>query len=162
MEEKKNKKTFTPEQSFVKICRWCAFQERSQQEVRDKLYDYGLYQSEVEQIISRVITEGFLNEERFAIAFAGGKFRQLGWGREKIKIALKQKRVSDYCIKKALNQISDDDYLKMICKVLKKRESEEKEKASFRRKYKLANYLVSRGFESDMVWSVLKGDDVMD
>jgi len=162
MEENKKKRTYTPDQSFVKICRWCAFQERSQQEVRDKLYEYGLHQNDVEQIISRVITEGFLNEERFAIAFAGGKFRQLGWGKEKIKIALKQKRVSDYCIKKALSQINDNDYFNMMKKVLKKREPEEKERDLFKRNYKLANYLVSRGFESDLVWSLIKDADFAD
>lgn len=155
MEEEVKKKFISPEQAFVKITRWCAYQERSQQEVRDKLYDYGLHKTQVELIISNCVTEGFLNEERFAIAFAGGKFRILGWGKVKIKIALKQKKVSDYCIRKALLQIDDRTYLQKLQQVLKKRSKEVKEKNDFKRKYKLAQYAISRGFESDIVRDVL-------
>lgn len=155
MEEQLKKKYISPEQAFIKITRWCAYQERSQQEVRDKLYDYGLYKTQVEQIISNCVTEGFLNEERFAIAFAGGKFRILGWGKVKIKIALKQKQVSDYCIRKALQQIDDRAYLQKLQQVLKKRSKEVKEKDDFKRKYKLAQYAISRGFESDLVRDAL-------
>jgi regulatory protein len=159
MEEEKKKKFYTPEQAWLKACKWCAFQERNQQEVRDKLYDYGLHQQQVEELISRLITEGFLNEERFAIAFAGGKFRVLGWGREKIKLALKHKKVSEYCIRKALQQIDDRSYTKRLEQVLAKRSREEKEKTPFKRKYKLAQYAISRGFEPELVWDVLKGED---
>ena len=98
----KRKKNYTPEIAWLKIARWCAYQERSHQEVRDTLYEYGLYSKDVELLISRLIGDNFLNEERFAVAFAGGKFRQLGWGKIKIKYELQQKRVSTYCIKKAL------------------------------------------------------------
>ncbi len=152
----KRKKNYTPETAWLKIARWCAYQERSQQEVRDKLYEYGLYSKDVELLISRLIGDNFLNEERFAIAFAGGKFRQLGWGRIKIKAALKQKKVSDYCMRKGLSCISEKDYLSMLEKVIAKREREEKEKNPMKRMYKLAQYAISRGYESDLVWEILK------
>ncbi len=155
MDEKVKKKYISQEQAQVKIARWCAYQERSQQEVRDKLYDYGLHKAQVEMLLSSLITDGFLNEERFAIAFAGGKFRILGWGKVKIKLALKQKKVSDYCIRKAIQQIDDNAYLKKLNQVVQKRSKEEKEKDPFKRNYKLAQYAISRGFESDLVGDVI-------
>lgn len=96
----KSKKYISNTEAYTKITKWCAYQERAQQEVRDKLYDFGLNKEEVEQLLTRIISEGFVNEERFAISFANGKLNQLGWGRVKISYALKAKRVSDYCIKK--------------------------------------------------------------
>jgi len=155
-EEVKFKKKYTPEIAFQKIAKWCAYQERSQQEARDKLYDYGLYSKDVELLISRLITDNFLNEERFAIAFAGGKFRQLGWGRIKIKAAMKQKKVSEYCMKKGLCSIAEGDYQKKLLKVIEKRQKEEKEKNKAKRNYKLAQYAMSRGYEPDLVWDCLK------
>jgi regulatory protein len=154
-EETNTKKKYSPEQAWGKALKWCAYQERSQQDVRDKLYEYGLHERQVEELISRLIQEGFLNEERFAIAFAGGKFRILGWGKVKIKLALKQKRVSDYCIKKALSQIDDKAYIEKLKKVVLKRSKEIKEKDTFKRNYKLAQYALSRGFEQDIVWSIV-------
>lgn len=75
------------------------------------MFSFGLYKTEVETLIVQLIEENYLNEERFAIAYAGGKFRIKLWGRQKIKYALKQKQVSDYCIKKALMAIDNDEYL---------------------------------------------------
>ena len=159
MNEEQHRKSYSAEIAFQKICKWCAYQERSQQEVRDKLYDYGLHRNEVEPMISRLITENFLNEERFAVAFAGGKFRQLGWGRTKIKLALKQKKVSDYCIRKALAAIDDKAYSKKLEQIIHRRSKEEKEKNPVRRNYKLAQYAISRGFEPDLVWDLLRNND---
>lgn len=157
-----HKKIYSAEIAWQKICKWCAFQERSQQDVRDKLYDYGLHSKDVEQLISRLILENFLNEERFAITFAGGKFRQLGWGKVKIKLALKQKKVSEYCIRKALSVINATDYTKQLEKVIAKRNREEKEKHPLKRKHKIAQYAISRGFESDIVWDLLKEWDLLE
>lgn len=151
-----HRKKYSADIAWQKICKWCAFQERSQQEVRDKLYDYGLVSGELEAMIARLISENFLNEERFAIAFAGGKFRQLAWGRVKIKMALKQKKVSEYCIRKALASISSADYRKQLEQVLAKRGREEKEKNTIKRNFKLAQYAISRGFEPEFVWAILK------
>ena len=100
--------------AFAKAEHYCAYQERSQQEVRDKLYEWGLYPSVIENIIVQLIAGNFLNEERFALAYATGKFRQKGWGKIKIKQGLKFKRVSDPLIKKALKSINEDDYWQML------------------------------------------------
>jgi regulatory protein len=80
------------EQAIQRIRHYCAYQERAQQEVRDKLYELGMTMGEVEEIMSDLIAENFLNEERFATQFAGGHFRIKGWGRVKIQHALQQKR----------------------------------------------------------------------
>ena len=139
-----------------KIKKYCAYQERSQQEVRDKLYTLGLHRREVEQIISQLVTENYLNEERFAIAYAGGKFRMKQWGKNKIKAALKQKKVSDYCIRKALNEINDKDYRKALDKLISEKIKAVKDENPLKKKYKVAQYIISRGFEAELVWEKLK------
>ena len=157
--EEQQKKKYSPEAALLKMQNWCAYQERSQQEARDKLYEYGLWPEAVESIIADLITQNFLNEERFAIAFAGGKFRIKKWGRVKIKIALKQKRVSDYCIKKALQEIDESEYMKVLEQVIAKKSRELQEKNPIKRKYKLLQYAYSRGFEQDLILDVMKDSE---
>lgn len=140
------------------IRKYCAYQERSQQEVRDKLYSLGLHRSEVEQIISMLITENFLNEERFAIAYARGKFRMKQWGRNKIKTSLKQKEISDYCIRKALHEINEKIYLKTLGKLISEKGKSVKEQNPLKKKYKIAQYAIGRGFEAELVWDLLKNE----
>lgn len=135
-----------------KARKYCTYQERSQQEVRDKLYEWGLHRNDVEQGIAQLVSENYLNEQRFAIAYAGGKFRMKGWGRIKIKLALKQKKVSDYCIRKALEEISSRDYHNTLNKILSAKNKEVKEKNPLKKRYKVAQYAISRGFEPEMVW----------
>ena len=96
------KKHLTKEQALQKLRQYCAYQERSHSEVVQKLWDLGVYRSEHDEIISTLIEENYLNEERFAIQFAGGKFRMKSWGRKRIYYALKEKKVSEYNIKKAM------------------------------------------------------------
>jgi regulatory protein len=159
--EEKNKKKLNVGQATLKAESYCAYQERSQQEVRDKLYEWGLWPDAVENIIAELITKNFLNEERFAKAFAGGKFRMQKWGRMKIKIALKQKRVSDYCIKKGLQEIDEDDYLKTLRGILEKKSTQLAEKNPIRKKYKLIQYAAAKGYEQDLIMDTLKemGED---
>ena len=142
---------FTPEQSLPKIKQYCAYQERCHAEVRDKLYSFRLNKKEVEAIISILITENYLNEERFAIQFSGGKFRMKHWGKNKIKQALKYKQVSDYCIKKALKEIDNKEYEKTFQKLAaQKLITLKSEKNIFIKKRKLQDYLLQKGFESDL------------
>lgn len=134
---------------------WCAYQERSQQETRDKLYEHKLHPNDVEQIIAQLISENFLNEERYALAFAGGKFRIKKWGKQKIKAELRMRKVSDYCINKALKQISDNDYLRTLESVIAKKLKQVKEPNKIRRHYKILQYAASRGYEKDLIVDVL-------
>ncbi len=149
------KKRLSPEQALLRIRKYCAYQERSQQEVRNKLFQWGLYSDDVESMIVDLIGDNFIKEERFASAFTGGKFRQKKWGKVKIKMALKQKKVSEPLIKKALSEIEEKDYLKTLKAVIKTRAKMEKETNAYKRKYKLAAYAIQRGFEPELVWSVI-------
>ena len=148
--------TFTPDQALPKIKQFCAYQERCHSEVRDKLYSFGLHKSEVEEIISKLITENYLNEERFAIHFAGGKFRMKQWGKVKIKNALKYKQVSDYCIRKALKEIDSSEYQKTFQKLVQQKLKRVKsEKNIFIKKRKLQDFLLQKGFETEIVRQAL-------
>lgn len=149
---------YTPQQALAKIQDWCAYQERCQQEVRDKLYSYGLKTGEVEDIIARLISDNFLNEERFARAYAGGKFRIRKWGRIKIKVALKGKRVSDYCIRKGLAEIDGHDYRKTLEKLLADKARALTEKNPVRRKYKLLQYASGKGYEQELIMQILNDE----
>ena len=154
-ENVKRKKNCTPHEALVKAESWCAYQERCQQEVRDKLYSWGLHENDVENLIAELITKNFLDEERFAKAYAGGKFRIKKWGRVKIRLELKRRKLSDYCIKKGLAEIDEDEYLKTLVKVMQGKMNSTKEKNPMKKKYKVMNYLLSRGFENDLVREVI-------
>lgn len=156
MDQPKPNKITDEKVGLAKAENYCAYQERSQQEVRDKLYEWGLYPNQVENIITRLIENNFLNEARFAVAYATGKFRQKGWGKIKIKQGLKLKKVSEPLIKKALNSIDGDDYLQMLNRIIEKKSATITEKVAYKRRYKLQQYAMSRGFEGDLVSDVLK------
>lgn len=103
------KKYLTPEQAYPKIKHFCGYRERCHSEVKEKLYGMGLSRKDADILLSRLIEENFLNEERFAVLFAGGHFRQKKWGKQKIVYALRQKKVSEPNIKKALKEMSGED-----------------------------------------------------
>lgn len=155
MEIKLKKKTFTPEQAFSKAMSWCAYQERCHKEVKSKLYEWGLHKKEVEEIISRLIVDGFLNEERFAIAFAGGKFRIKHWGKLKITNELEFRNISPYCIRKAMLEIPDDEYRNTIKKYISDKQNEIQESDNYKKRYKIASYIISKGFEPELIWEIL-------
>lgn len=158
--EAPKRKPLSPEKAHAKAQSYCAYQERSQQEVRDKLYDWGLHSAQVEQLISTLIQDNFLNEERFALAFAQGKLRIKGWGRIKIKQALKFKRVSDKLIQKALKSLDYDEYEQKLMDICAKKERLLTEKDALKRRYKLQQFLLSRGFETDLIAEVLKNKNL--
>ena len=151
-------KVHTLSTALDKARKFCAYQERSQQEVRDKLYDLGLHKNEVEQGISQLIGEGFINEERFAQIFAGGKFRMKQWGKVKITLELQKKKISPYCIRKALEAIDERDYRHTLEEVIRKKKRELKGGTSLKNSYALARFAISRGFEPPLVWEILKKD----
>lgn len=145
------KKQLTSAQAKLKIAAYCAYQERCQQEVRDKLYTYGLHMEEVENLISYMIEEGFLNEERFAIAFVGGKFRIKKWGKNKILQELKLRRISPNCIKSGMKEIDPEEYGKTLQGLVEKKWESLSDKDDFVRTQKVTRYLMSRGYELDLI-----------
>lgn len=158
MEEQTKTLTFTA--AKAKAMHYCAYQERSQQEVRDKLYAWGLHREEVENLLTELILENFLNEERFAIAYAGGKHRVNKWGRHKIKQGLKLKAVSDPLIRTALNSLDETEYQQNLQELLDKKAASLRETHPYKRRQKLVNYVLSKGYESDLIFETLNDKDL--
>ena len=151
MNHKVSQIKLSPEVVQQKIMSWCAYQERSHNEVRHKLVEFGMNAEEIESILANLIADNFLNEERFALALASGKFRIKHWGKIKIKAELKKHKVSEYCINKALNSIDKEEYTRVIEKVIEKKAKMIKGNDAQKKFYLVLNYLISRGFESDLV-----------
>jgi regulatory protein len=160
MDSPKKIKITNEKVALAKAEHFCAYQERAQQEVRDKLYDWGLWPDAVENIIIKLIGENFLNEERFAKAYVQGKFKQKGWGRIKIKQGLKIKKIPEKLLQKALLTIDGDEYFETLTNILSKKAALLTEKIPFKRRYKLQQYALSRGFESDLITDVLKNSEL--
>ena len=149
------KKYLTKEQALQKLRQYCAYQERSHHEVVQKLWDLGVRKSEHDEIVSSLIEDDYLNEERFAIQFAGGKFRMKDWGHKKIYYGLKEKGVSTYNINKALKSIPDDAYHNTLDKLAEKKYALLKGEQYLVRKKKTADYLLQKGFEPDLITSAV-------
>jgi len=155
-QESRTRKRFSPTEALAKIQRYCAYQERSHKEVKTKLYDYGLYENQVDEIISQLITDGFLNEERFAKAFAGGKFRVKKWGKLKIKNELEFLGLTKNCIQRGLKEIEANDYAKTMKALIQKKSLEVKEQNLYKKRDKVARFAIGKGYEPEMVWEYLK------
>ena len=160
MDEPKKNRITDEKTALTKAEHFCAYQERSQQEVRTKLYDLGMYPTGVESVISQLITGNFINEERFARAYVQGKFNIKAWGRIKIKQGLKLKKVPDKLINKALQTIDGDAYSSALQKLIEKKQAQITEKDPFKRRYKLIQHAMSRGYESDLINDVLKASEL--
>jgi regulatory protein len=147
--------SLNPEQAFAKAKHYCAYQERSHIEVKEKLYSFKLKKVEVEELLSRLIEEGYLNEERFAKLFVGGKFRLKKWGRVKIMYELKQKRISPYNIKKAMQEIDENEYRAALEKVISGKWNLLKNEQHLIRQYKTQQYALQKGYEPSLIQQVL-------
>jgi len=144
------------EQAEQKIKHYCAYQERSHFEVREKLYTLGLHKMQVETLLTKLITENYLDEERFAASFARGKFNLKQWGRIKIKYALKLKKVSDYNIKTALKQIDEADYLTVLQKLATEKWALLKGEHYITRQAKTTAFLMQKGFEPQLAQQAVR------
>lgn len=145
------KKHLTKEQALQKLKQYCAYQERSHSEVQQKLWDLGVWRQEHDGIIAALIEEDYLNEERFAVAFVGGKFRMKDWGRKKIYYALKEKKVSEYIIKRAMKEIPDEAYSNVVQELAEKKYALLKNEQYMVRKKKTMDYLLQKGYEHELV-----------
>lgn len=144
-------KTYTKEQALQKIKQYCAYQERSHFEAKEKLYSFGLHKTDVELLLSNLIEEDYLNEERYATLFAGGHFRSKKWGRIKINAALQQKRVSAYNIRKGLTVIEETAYRKCLLQLASAKWKSIKSEQWINRMAKTTNYLLQKGYESNLI-----------
>ena len=142
-----------------KAASFCAYQERTQQEVRQRLKDWTVWGDDAEEIIAWLISENYINEERFAKIFAGSKFRVKKWGRKKILFELKARGLSAYCIKMGMAEIENDDYTATLQDLLIKKSKELVGKNPALMKQKLAYFAMSKGYETDAIWEVIRALD---
>ena len=149
------KKYHTREQALQKLQRYCAYQDRCHAEVRTKLLSLGIYGDDLEEIIVELIGENYLNEERFARSYARGKFRFKCWGRIRITQELKSRRISDYLIRKALEEIDETEYRQALYDLLDKKLALISADNDFEKKQKLAGYAQRRGFEGELIWETV-------
>ncbi len=145
-----------PEWALNRLRNYCAYQERCIMDVKIKLEEFHLHDNLNEAIINKLIEENYLDEERYARIFAGGKFRINKWGKNKIYHALEQKKVPELYILEGLNEIEDEEYLSTLRMIINQKRTQLKESDLSQRNKKLANFAIARGFEQNLVWNVLK------
>ena len=151
-----NKRVYKISEAKERIKNYCALQDRCQWDVRQKLSEWRLLENTKNIIIIELINDSFIDEERYARSFCRGKFRIKKWGRRKIEFELKKKNISSVCIKKGMEEIEMDEYLKELENQAEKKNNLIKDKNHFKRKSKLAKYLINRGFENNLVWEKIK------
>ena len=148
-------KYYSYDAALDKMQKYCAMQERCQSEIRSKLIEIKIYGEDLESIIAELITDNFLSEERYAKAFVRGKFRMNQWGKTKIKQALQLKKISPYCIKKGMEEITDEAYIETLKELLEKKKNILRETDSFQRNQKLLQYAIGKGFENELIQKFL-------
>jgi regulatory protein len=135
---------------------YCAYQERSEQEVKIKLWAFKISDTNKKQILAELKLLGFINEERFARAFTLGKFRINKWGKNKIRFALKQKGVSDKIIEKSLAEIDDAVYKLSMEKLVRTKIRSVKDEDKYKTMSKLVSHLISKGYETSLAWDCVR------
>ncbi|SHG72931.1 regulatory protein RecX [Winogradskyella jejuensis] len=148
-------KTYSVDEAQKLLENYCAYQERCHKEVKDKLLKMRMIPEAIDQIMVHLIANNYLNEERFAKAFARGKFRIKKWGKNRIIRELKFREISNYSIDSALKEIDLDDYYQTLHELTEKRIAQVKETNIYKKKKKVADYLLYRGWESNLVYEKL-------
>ncbi|MCT4699325.1 regulatory protein RecX [Tenacibaculum haliotis] len=151
-----DKKVFTVDEVKRKMEHYCAYQDRCHKEVENKLREYSIIPEAREIILLSLLKDNFLNEERFSKSFARGKFRIKKWGKQRIVRELRFRNISEYNIKTALKEINEEDYITTLYSLVNKKNKLVTETNLFKRKKKIADYLLYRGFESSLVYEALK------
>ena len=148
-------KLFSFSQIMEKIKRYCAYQERCKQDVRCKLKEWAVDRDKTEDVVNQLVSEGYVDEERFAVVFVRGKFNIKSWGTQKITAELKRRNISDFCIKQALNEIDKKLYSEKLTKLGHKWLNEHKQDSVLIQKQKIFRYLFSKGYEQQDIWGFI-------
>ena len=151
-----NKKSFTVDEFQKKMEHYCVYQDRCHQEVERKMGEYQLIPEAQEKILLHLMQHNFLNEERFSKSFARGKFRIKNWGKQRIVRELNFRKISSYNIKTALKEINEEDYLQTIYRITENKNNNISEKNIHKRKKKLTDFLLRKGFEYDLIFKTVK------
>ena len=149
----RNKKYISVDEALIKLQAYCVYQDRCHEEVKTKLISLGIYGDSIEQIMARLIEDNFLNEERFACSYARGKFRFKQWGRIRIKQELQMRRISEYCVRKAMNEIENEAYQATILQLFERKRNSTNPPDN---DIELVQSVLRKGFEADIVWQTLK------
>ncbi len=148
-----NHKAFSLEEAIKAMEHYCAYQERCHREVSDKLKSMNMIPQAIDTIMVHLIERDFLNETRFAMSFTRGKFRTKKWGRIRIKSELSKRNISNFNIKKGLEEIDSQDYFNVFHILAEKKwASLSSETNILKKKRKLADYLLYRGWEHQLVY----------
>jgi len=145
------KKNLTKEQALQKLRHYCRYQERCCSEVKNKLFELGVNKTEHDKMVTGLIEENYLNEERFALAFALGRFTMRKWGRRKIHYELKERKVSEEAIQKSLKQIDEELYVRSLQRLAEEKYASLRDEPYLVRKKKTIDYMAQKGFETDLV-----------
>lgn len=140
----------------LKLEYYCSYQERCHQETVQKCYDLGMKSDEIDTIIVHLLQNNFLNEERFARSFARGKYRIKSWGKVRIINELKFRQVSAPNIKLALTEIPEEEYEETFDKLAERHWHSLTERKGQKKNKKFCDYLLRRGWESNLVYDKLK------
>jgi len=151
-----NKRIYDLSIATDRIKRYCSVQDRCQWDVIKKMNEWSLGKKTKNHLLEILITENYVNEERFSQSFCRGKFKIKNWGKRKISNELKQKKIPNICIDKGMKEIKEDEYLKVLEKLFIQKKDTVNDKNHFVRKTKIANFLIQRGFESFLVWEKMK------
>lgn len=154
MKPQSTHKTYTVKEATIKLMQFCAYRDRSHKEVEEKLKELRMIPEACEQIIIKLMQENFLNEERFARSFVRGKFRIKKWGRIRIKQELKLREISQPIVKLALSEIKEQDYVASLYELAEKKLHLLREPDTFKKRKKLTDYLLRKGYESHLVFEV--------
>lgn len=152
----KTNTAYSLQEATKKLEHYCSYQERCHKEVVAKLKEMGMIPIAIDEIVGYLIQENFLNEERFSRSFARGKFNIKKWGRNRIVSELKQRGITKYNINLALQELAEESYHETLESLAQKRLGQIKETDTFKRRKKLADYLLYRGWESPLVYEITK------
>ena len=150
------KKILTLLEAQKKMEHYCAYQERCHKEVVKKLKELGMIPISIDTIVSKLVEDNYLNETRFAQSYARGKFRIKKWGKIRIRRELKARDLSDYNIKKGLEEIPDLDYNTTFWALFEKRKKEVYENIPSVQKKKIISYMVYRGWELEKIYEAMQ------
>jgi len=150
-----SKKKLSDEEVLSKIARFCAYQERSHKEVKNKLFSFGVNPTRSEEFLSHLIIEGFINEERYAKTFAGGKFRIMKWGKLKIQKELESSGISPRNIARGLEEINPTEYSRTLVVLVKRKSSQVEDGDIYKKKHKVARFVIGKGYEPELVWEIM-------
>lgn len=144
--------TFTVDEAKKKLEHYCAYQERCHQEVRQKLKSMHMIPEATDIIMVHLMDHNFLNEERYAKSFVRGKFRIKKWGRRRLLLELKKKDISKYNVNQAFSEIDEEEYIGVFNDLAEKKAESLRETDKYKKKKKLIDYLLYRGWESHLVY----------